>query len=164
MTRRLSAQMRWDGRLYMLEDEMSIIRRGEIYYAKLSPVVGSEQNGIRPVVILQNDIGNRFSPTTIVAAITSKKMKADLPTHVKIHVDGLKNESFVLLEQIRTIDKMRLRERIGKIDQNGMKRIDNALMASFGIKFDDLKIENNEKASENLEESTEQEFSIQRMA
>ena len=87
---------------------MKIIKRGEIYYADLSPAVGSEQDGLRPVIVLQNDMGNKHSPTTIVAAITSRESKAHLPTHVKISADGLKASSIVLLEQIRTIDKSRL--------------------------------------------------------
>jgi len=113
------------------------IKRGEIYYADLSPVVGSEQGGIRPVLILQNDTGNKHSPTTNVAVITSikTKAKANLPTHVPFTADCLKSESIVLLEQIRTIDKSRLNEYIGKIDKKTMGAVDKALITSFGIKY-----------------------------
>lgn len=114
---------------------MKVIKRGEIYYADLSPVVGSEQGGIRPVLILQNDMGNKHSPTTIVAAITSRKTKAVLPTHVSITADCLKTQSTVLLEQIRTIDKTRLDEYIGKIDKDTMSAVDKAIIVSFGIKY-----------------------------
>ena len=95
---------------------MKEIKRGEIYYADLSPVVGCEQDGVRPVVILQNDVGNRHSPTTIVAAITSKRTKTVFPTHVAIQAEGLEKDSMVLLEQIRTIDKARLLAYIGETD------------------------------------------------
>ena len=112
-----------------------IIRRGDIYYADLRPVVGSEQGGIRPVLIIQNDVGNRHSPTVICAAITSQMNKAKLPTH--IHVDGndsgLTRNSIVLLEQIRTIDKKRLKERMGRLDDTSMAEIDTALSISFGL-------------------------------
>lgn len=114
---------------------MKTVKRGEIYYADLSPVVGSEQDGVRPVLILQNDTGNKHSPTTIVAAITSRKTKAKLPTHVRITVKGLKAESIVLLEQIRTIDKRRLTEYIGRLDKNTMGKVDHAIIVSFGIKY-----------------------------
>lgn len=97
---------------------MKQIKRGEIYYADLSPIVGSEQGGLRPVLVLQNDMGNRYSPTTIVAAITSRETKSDLPTHVKIDADGLKTASTVLLEQIRTIDKSRLGQYVGRTDKD----------------------------------------------
>lgn len=113
---------------------MKQMKRGEIYYADLSPVVGNEQDGIRPVLILQNDIGNKHSPTTIVAAITGRKTRTDFPTHVNIMADGLKNESIVLLEQIRTIDKSRLDEYIGKIDKATMAKVDHAIIMSLGIK------------------------------
>lgn len=113
---------------------MNQIKRGEIYFADLSPVVGSEQDGVRPVLILQNDMGNRYSPTTMVAAITGRKTKTDLPTHVRISVTGLKSESIVLLEQIRTIDKSRLGEYVGKLSKNDMGRIDHAIIVSLGIK------------------------------
>ena len=114
--------------------DMNQIKRGEIYFADLSPVVGSEQDGIRPVLILQNDMGNRYSPTTMVAAITGRKTKTELPTHVRISVAGLKSESIVLLEQIRTIDKSRLGEYVGKLSKNDMGRIDHAIIVSLGIK------------------------------
>ena len=112
-----------------------MVRRGEIYYADLSPVVGSEQGGIRPVLIVQNDIGNRHSPTVIAAAITSQKDKAKLPTHIPVRADscGLTKDSIVLLEQIRTIDKRRLKDRMGALDGASMTRIDDALQISFGL-------------------------------
>lgn len=112
-----------------------MVRRGEIYYADLSPVVGSEQGGIRPVLIVQNDIGNRHSPTVIAAAITSQKDKAKLPTHIPVRADscGLTKDSIVLLEQIRTIDKRRLKDRMGALDPTSMTRIDDALQISFGL-------------------------------
>ena len=114
---------------------MKQIKRGEIYYADLSPIVGSEQGGLRPVLVLQNDMGTRYSPTTIVAAITSRETKSDLPTHVKIDADGLKTASTVLLEQIRTIDKSRLGQYVGRTDKDTMGKIDYALIASFGLKY-----------------------------
>ncbi len=111
------------------------IKRGDIYYADLSPVIGSEQGGIRPVLIVQNDVGNRFSPTVIAAAITSQQTKAKLPTHIPIGAmtSGLSKDSVVLLEQVRTIDKKRLREKMGTVDQNSMKEINNAITVSFGL-------------------------------
>lgn len=111
------------------------MKRGEIYYADLSPVIGSEQGGLRPVLIIQNDVGNKYSPTTIVAAITSKKDKGEMPTHVKIKADGLSRESLVLLEQIRTIDKSRVKERITVLDNDDMKRIDKALAISVVVEY-----------------------------
>ena len=111
------------------------VKRGEIYYADLSPMVGSEQGGVRPVLILQNDTGNQHSPTTIVAAITGRKTKANLPTHVPFTAGCMKTESIVLLEQIRTIDKFRLDECIGKIDKKTMAAVDKAIVVSFGIKY-----------------------------
>ena len=110
------------------------VRRGDIYYADLSPVVGSEQGGMRPVLIVQNDIGNRYSPTVIAAAITSQTGKAKLPTHISLGGQscGLTKDSIILLEQIRTIDKQRLRERMGKLDEAMMSRVDSALAVSFG--------------------------------
>lgn len=113
---------------------MKQVKRGEIYFADLSPVVGSEQMGTRPVLILQNDTGNKHSPTTIVAAITSRKTKPNLPTHVKISTDGLQSESIVLLEQIRTIDKSRLGDYVGRLDKDMMGRVDHAVIMSLGIK------------------------------
>ena len=117
---------------------MQTVRRGDIYYADLSPVVGSEQGGIRPVLIVQNDVGNRFSPTVIAAAITSQKDKARLPTHIQVNSSdsGLSRDSVVLLEQIRTIDKRRLKEHMGRLDEFSMNRIDQALQISFGLGFD----------------------------
>lgn len=114
---------------------MNTVKRGEIYYADLSPVVGSEQGGLRPVLIVQNDIGNRYSPTVIAAAITSRMTKTRLPTHIDIIASeaGLSKDSVVLLEQIRTIDKQRLRERIGKLPVGMMAAVDNALSVSFGL-------------------------------
>ena len=109
------------------------VKRGEIYYADLSPVVGSEQGGIRPVLILQNDTGNKHSPTTIVAAITSRKTKAHLPTHVPFTADCMKSESIVLLEQIRTIDKERLKNYVGRIDKQSAEAIERASLESLGI-------------------------------
>lgn len=111
------------------------VKRGEIYYADLSPVVGSEQGGVRPVLIVQNDVGNRYSPTVIAAAITSQKEKSKLPTHIEIHSDGccLSKDSVVLLEQIRTIDKKRLKEKMGRLDDGSMGQINHALSISFGL-------------------------------
>ena len=114
---------------------MLSVTRGDIYYADLSPVVGSEQGGIRPVLIVQNDIGNKFSPTVIAAAITSQRDKTKLPTHIQLHADetGLAKDSIVLLEQIRTLDKRRLKERMGKLDDASMKQVNTALSFSFGL-------------------------------
>lgn len=114
---------------------MMNVKRGDIYYADLSPVVGSEQGGIRPVLIVQNDVGNRYSPTVIAAAITSQREKANLPTHIKVNADscGLAKDSIVLLEQVRTIDKQRLMERMGSLDVGSMDRVDHALSVSFGL-------------------------------
>ena len=111
------------------------VKRGDIYYADLSPVVGSEQGGVRPVLIIQNDTGNRYSPTVIAAAITSQTGKARLPTHITLQGAGcgLTKDSVILLEQIRTIDKKRLRERMGKLDEDMMSRVDNAIAVSFGL-------------------------------
>ena len=111
------------------------IYRGEIYYADLSPVVGSEQGGVRPVLIVQNDVGNRHSPTVVAAAITSQRDKSHLPTHIEIGSGscGLAKDSIVLLEQIRTIDKQRLKERMGVLDQPSMNKINAALQVSFGL-------------------------------
>jgi len=111
------------------------VKRGEIYYADLSPVVGSEQGGIRPVLIVQNDVGNKYSPTVIAAAITSQRFKTNLPTHIQVNADGcgLSKDSIVLLEQVRTLDKKRLKERMGNLDTEDMDRIDRALSVSLGI-------------------------------
>ncbi len=112
-----------------------MIKRGELYYADLSPVIGSEQGGIRPVLIVQNDVGNKYSPTIIAAAVTSKINKAKLPTHIELSAldYGLQRDSVVLLEQIRTIDKRRLKERIGSLPENTMLMVDNALLISLGF-------------------------------
>lgn len=114
---------------------MVIVKRGDIYYADLSPVVGSEQGGIRPVLIIQNDVGNKFSPTVIAAAITSKINKAKMPTHIELSAKdyGLNKDSVILTEQIRTLDKKRLKERIGKLDGELMDKVDEALSISFGL-------------------------------
>ncbi len=111
-----------------------VVKRGDIFYADLSPVIGSEQGGIRPVLIVQNDIGNKFSPTVIVAAITSQINKSKLPTHIEIGAKdfGLAKDSVILLEQVRTIDKKRLREKIGKLDDELMENVNEALSISFG--------------------------------
>ena len=111
------------------------IYRGEIYYADLSPVVGSEQGGVRPVLVLQNDVGNKYSPTVIVAAITSKLSKAKLPTHIELDKDkyNLPKDSVVLLEQLRTLDKQRLKEKVSELDEKMMQRVEVATMISLGI-------------------------------
>ncbi len=111
------------------------IKRGDIYYADLSPVVGSEQGGVRPVLIVQNNVGNKFSPTVIAAAITSQQSKANLPTHIPLHANtsGLAKDSVVLLEQVRTIDKKRLKEKMGSIDDDSMSAINDAISISFGL-------------------------------
>ena len=111
------------------------IKRGEMYYADLSPVVGSEQDGVRPVLILQNDTGNKHSPTTIVAAITGREKRTATFTHVPIEAAGLKFKSIVLLEQVRTIDKTRLLEYIGRLDKDTMGKVDRAVITSLGIKY-----------------------------
>ena len=113
-----------------------VVKRGDMFYADLSPVVGSEQGGVRPVLIIQNDIGNMHSPTVIAAAITSQRGKSKLPTHIEINSEGngLKSNSIVLAEQIRTIDKCRLKEKIGHVDDDSiMNKINNALGVSFGL-------------------------------
>lgn len=115
------------------------VKRGDIYYADLSPVVGSEQGGLRPVLIIQNDIGNRYSPTVIAAAITSRTEKSKLPTHISVRAQiegggcGLARDSVILLEQIRTLDKRRLREKMGHLDDSRMRQVDHALSVSFGL-------------------------------
>ncbi|MEE0203881.1 MAG: type II toxin-antitoxin system PemK/MazF family toxin [Oscillospiraceae bacterium] len=114
---------------------MSIVKRGDIFYADLSPVVGSEQGGMRPVLIVQNDTGNKHSPTVIAAAITSQTGKAKLPTHIALSGQsvGLTRDSVILLEQIRTIDKSRLREKMGRLDGETMSKVDSAIAVSFGL-------------------------------
>jgi len=112
-----------------------VVKRGDIYYADLSPVVGSEQGGVRPVLIIQNDIGNKYSPTVIATAITSQINKAKMPTHIELDANeyGLSKDSVVLAEQIRTIDKKRLKEKIGHLDEKLMTRVNEALEISFGL-------------------------------
>ena len=112
-----------------------IVKRGDIYYADLSPVVGSEQGGVRPVLIVQNNVGNKFSPTIIAAAITSQINKAKMPTHIEIDADdyGLSKDSVILLEQVRTIDKRRLKERIGHLNDHLMNRVNEAIEISLGL-------------------------------
>ena len=114
---------------------MSTVRRGDIFYADLSPVVGSEQGGMRPVLIVQDDTGNKHSPTVIAAAITSQVGKSRLPTHIELSGQscGLSRDSVILLEQIRTIDKSRLREKMGRLDEPLMNEVDNAIAVSFGL-------------------------------
>ena len=111
------------------------VKRGDIFYADLSPVVGSEQGGVRPVIIIQNDIGNKYSPTVIISAITSQINKAKLPTHVEISSEeyGLNKDSVVLLEQIRTLDKRRLKEKIGHMSDKDMEKVNKALLISVGL-------------------------------
>lgn len=119
-----------------MEELMVIsVKRGDIYYADLSPVVGSEQGGIRPVLIIQNDVGNKYSPTVIAAAITSRMGKTKLPTHIEVFAEraGLARDSVVLLEQVRTLDKRRLREKMGHLDGDIMQEIDNAIAVSLGL-------------------------------
>ena len=114
----------------MVED----IKRGELYYADLSPVIGSEQGGVRPVLVVQNDIGNKYSPTVIVAAITSQIHKAKIPTHIEVGTTfGLTKDSVLLLEQIRTLDKQRLKEKIGELDEEYMSKVNTALLISLGF-------------------------------
>ncbi len=112
-----------------------IVKRGDIYYADLSPVIGSEQGGIRPVLVVQNDVGNKYSPTVIAAAITSQINKAKLPTHIEVDAReyGLSKDSVVLLEQVRTIDKKRLKEKIGHFDDGLMEKVNDAISISFGL-------------------------------
>ena len=111
------------------------MKRGDIFYADLNPVIGSEQGGVRPVLVIQNNIGNTFSPTTIVAAITSKEDKTEIPTHVCLKIDGLSRISVVLLEQIRTIDRIRLRNYVNSVEEKEMEDVDRALAISVGLKY-----------------------------
>ena len=123
-------------RLGKTKGEVSMnIKRGDIYYADLSPVVGSEQGGLRPVLIVQNDVGNRYSPTVIAAAITSRMGKTRLPTHIDIFAKevGLAKDSVILLEQVRTLDKRRLREKMGHLEDSVMQRVNAAISVSFGL-------------------------------
>ena len=112
-----------------------IVKKGDLFFADLSPVVGSEQGGVRPVLVVQNDVGNKYSPTIIVAAVTSQTGKAKLPTHVKLHATegGLSKDSVVLLEQLRTIDKQRLKEKIGALNESQIPDVEKALSVSLGI-------------------------------
>ena len=112
-----------------------IVKRGDLFYADLSPVVGSEQGGIRPVLVVQNDVGNKYSPTVIAAAVTSQINKAKMPTHIEISAEtyGLVKDSVILMEQIRTIDKKRLKEKIGHADEELMERVNRALSVSFAL-------------------------------
>ena len=112
-----------------------MIKRGEIYFAQLNPVIGSEQGGIRPVLVVQNDIGNQYSPTTIVLAITSQINKAKLPTHVELKAEqfGMERDSVILTEQIRTIDKTRLKQRIAVLNEEIMKKVEQALSISLDL-------------------------------
>ena len=114
---------------------ISNIKRGDIFYADLSPVVGSEQGGLRPVLIIQNDVGNKYSPTVIAAAITSRMGKTRLPTHIDVYADrvGLAKDSVILLEQIRTLDKRRLKEKMGHLDGSVMSKVNSAIAVSFGL-------------------------------
>ena len=114
---------------------IGVVKRGDIYYADLSPVVGSEQGGLRPVLIIQHDVGNKYSPTVIAAAITSRMGKTKLPTHIDVHAEraGLSRDSIVLLEQLRTLDKRRLKERLGHLDEQTMREIDAAIAVSLGL-------------------------------
>ena len=116
------------------------VKRGDIFYADLSPVVGSEQGGVRPVLIVQNDTGNKHSPTVIAAAITSQTGKARLPTHIEFAAGsyGLPKDSVVLLEQVRTLDKKRLREKMGHVEENVMEKVDLAIAVSFGLPHDQM--------------------------
>lgn len=122
---------------YYIGRNIMSVKRGEIYYADLSPVVGSEQGGIRPVLIVQNDVGNKHSPTVIAAAITSQRDKNHLPTHIEVQAEkcGLAKDSIVLLEQIRTIDKRRLKDKMGELDLRSMNKVNTALSISFGLEI-----------------------------
>lgn len=129
----LKLSIRWN--VSLAEVENLAIKRGDVFFADLSPVVGSEQGGTRPVLVIQNDIGNRFSPTVIIAAITAQIQKAKLPTHVEIDAERYKFErdSVILLEQVRTIDKSRLTDKITHLDESLMEQVDEALEVSFGL-------------------------------
>lgn len=131
------------------------IKRGDIFYADLSPVIGSEQGGLRPVLIIQNDVGNKYSPTVIAAAITSRLGKAKMPTHIDVYADsfGLAKDSVILLEQIRTIDKRRLKEKMGHLDDYLMQRVNDAINISFGLI--DFNIEKNTELAPVAEHNTD---------
>ncbi len=135
------------------------VRRGDIFYADLSPVVGSEQGGLRPVLIVQNDVGNRYSPTVIAAAITSRMGKAKLPTHIDVniaqtHTEGLQKDSVVLLEQVRTLDKRRLREKMGHLSGDLMGEVDRALLVSLGLIPRELVVPKSENREDAVAAST----------
>lgn len=121
---------------------MPPIKRGDIFYADLSPVVGSEQGGVRPILIIQNDVGNKYSPTVIAAAITSRLDKSKLPTHIEVNASsyGLEKNSVILLEQVRTLDKQRLKEKMGHLDTDAMNKVDKALSVSFGLPENELQM------------------------
>lgn len=130
-----------------------LVKRGDIFYADLSPVIGSEQGGMRPVLIVQNDVGNKYSPTVIAAAITSRTGKTKLPTHIDVHCSaqnvsdyGLARDSVILLEQVRTIDKRRLKEHIGHLDDGTMMKVNDALSVSFGLTVDATQVQTNAPA------------------
>lgn len=135
VSRLISALRREEARANTHKEREQVIKRGEIYYADLNPVVGSEQGGIRPIVVLQNDIGNKYSPTVIAAATTSRLTKAKLPTHIELSSDAtpMPKDSVVLLEQIRTLDKSRIKEKIGELPPDIMQRINDALLVSLGF-------------------------------
>jgi mRNA interferase MazF len=122
---------------------MAKVKRGDVFYAELDPVIGSEQGGVRPVLIIQNDVGNQHSPTTIVAAITGQLTKAKLPTHVDLagRENGLAKNSVVLVEQVRTIDKTRLKEYICTLDKQIMEQVDQALLISMGVRWNTVREE-----------------------
>jgi mRNA interferase MazF len=129
----LLPSINYNGKIFNVDEKM--IKRGELYYADLSPVVGSEQGGVRPILIVQNDTGNKYSPTIIAAAVTSKLTKAKLPTHIELsgREYGLSKDSVILLEQIRTLDKRRLKERIGELPSTTMRKVNTALLISLGF-------------------------------
>ena len=122
---------------------MAKVKRGDVFYTELDPVIGSEQGGVRPVLIIQNDVGNQHSPTTIVAAITGQLTKAKLPTHVDLagRENGLAKNSVVLVEQVRTIDKTRLKEYICTLDKQIMEQVDQALLISMGLRWNTVREE-----------------------
>ena len=130
---------------------MTSVKRGDIYYADLSPVVGSEQGGLRPVLIIQNDIGNRYSPTVIAAAITSKMDKTKLPTHIDVYAEkvGLAKDSVILLEQVRTLDKRRLKEKMGHLDDEVMGMVNSAIAVSFGLAQQPATVASVDEATQN---------------
>lgn len=140
-------------------------KRGEIYFADLSPVIGSEQGGVRPVLIVQNDVGNHFSPTVIIAAITAKMAKAKLPTHIGIKASktGVGRDSVILLEQIRTIDKSRLKEKVGALDEYKMREVDRAIAVSVGLMTNPAQKEKKPKMCDDVHRTRETSKPIRRM-